>query len=261
VAVTELVRYESSDDGVATVTLNRPEKRNALNPELIAALDGAFTKAENDEGVRVILLNANGKDFCAGADLAHLEKTLDWSHDELVADAMQLGNLFIHMRELPKPIVAAVHGNVLAGGCGLATACDIVLASEGAHFGYPEVHIGFVPAMVMTMLIRNVGEKVAFELVATGRRFGPEEAKGMGLVNRVVDSKDLMDRSRELGVELATKPIEALSADKDLLHKLGDLSFVKGIEVGASMNATVRTSEEAREGFRRFLETRRRSKS
>lgn len=254
----DLVLYALDEaTGVVTVTLNRPEKRNALNPELIAALDEAFTKAENDDRVRVILLNANGKDFCAGADLAHLEKTLDWSHDDLVADAMQLGNLFIHMRELPKPIVAAVHGNALAGGCGLATACDIVLASEDAHFGYPEVHIGFVPAMVMTMLIRNVGEKIAFELVATGRRFEAGEAKQIGLVNRVLDSEALTDQARELSTELATKSIEALSVDKDLLHALGNLPFAEGIELAASANATVRTSEGAREGFRRFLDSER----
>lgn len=248
----DLVLYRIDEaTGVATVTLNRPEKRNALNPELIAALDEAFTKAENDERVRVILLNANGKDFCAGADLAHLEKTLDWSHDELVADAMQLGNLFIHMRELPKPIVAAVHGNALAGGCGLATACDIVLASEDAHFGYPEVHIGFVPAMVMTMLIRNVGEKVAFELVATGRRIRAAEAHSIGLVTRVAGS--LAKDASSLAGDLAKRSTASLALSKKLLYEIGELSFSKAVHLGAGGNAKARATDACRRGLARFL--------
>jgi methylglutaconyl-CoA hydratase len=250
----DLVLYSlDKTSAVATVTLNRPEKRNALNPELIAALDEAFTKAENDERVRVILLNANGKDFCAGADLAHLEKTLDWSHDELVADAMQLGNLFIHMRVLPKPIVAAVHGNALAGGCGLATACDIVLASEDAHFGYPEVHIGFVPAMVMAMLIRNVGEKVAFELVATGRKLDANEAQEKGLISHELGCEPLEQEARSYCSDLAIRSGRSLALSKKLLYALGELSFVEGVEEGAQVNATARVSEDCREALRRTL--------
>jgi len=250
----EVILYQIDEaTGVVTVTLNRPEKRNALNPELITGLEEAFTKAENDELVRVILLNANGKDFCSGMDLAHLEKTLDWSHDELVADAMQLGNLFIHMRELPKPIVAAVHGNALAGGCGLATACDIVFASEDAHFGYPEVHIGFVPAMVMTMLIRNVGEKVAFELVATGRQVDASEAQRTGLINRVIDAKLLEKISRVFVSNLSERAAASIALLKTLLYESKNIPFTQGIKRGAEINAEARERQECRDGLRVFL--------
>jgi methylglutaconyl-CoA hydratase len=255
-----VVLYSAHEEtGVARVTLNRPEKRNALNPEMIAGLEEAFTKAENDEGVRFILLQANGRDFCAGADIAHLEKTLDWSHDELVADAMQLGNLFIRMRELPKPIVAAVHGNALAGGCGLATACDIVFASEDAHFGYPEVHIGFVPAMVMTMLVRNVGEKLAFELVATGREIDASEAQAAGLINHVLDRGELKDKTFSYAVMHAAQPFSSssIARSKKLLHELEGMSFEDGIAAGAEVNADARGTEQCREGVRYFLERKR----
>jgi len=155
-------------DGVHGLTLNRPKKRNALNGDLVSALSDALARAAADDDVRVILLRGEGKDFCAGADLAELERVAELDHGASVAHAMELGDLFIRMRRHPKPIVAAVHGRALAGGCGLAMACDLILAREDAELGYPEVDLGFVPAMVMAILRRRVSEPVAFELVATG---------------------------------------------------------------------------------------------
>ncbi|MGD8320186.1 MAG: enoyl-CoA hydratase/isomerase family protein, partial [Gemmatimonadota bacterium] len=172
--------------GVATLTLNRPAKRNALNGALVAALQDAFDSAARDDTVRVVALRGAGKDFCAGADLAELERISDMSEAENLADARALGRLLITMRRLPKPVVAVVEGRALAGGCGLATACDVVLAREDAELGYPEVHLGFVPAMVMAILRRKVTEGAAFELVVGGHGVSAAEARALGLVTRVL---------------------------------------------------------------------------
>jgi methylglutaconyl-CoA hydratase len=245
------------EDGIAILTLDRPEKRNALDPVTVRALGEAFDRLEGDERARVVLLEGEGRDFCAGADLAHIEAMADASYEEHLADASALGELFLRMRRFPKPIVAAVHGNVLAGGAGLATACDIVLAADDARFGYPEINIGFVPAMVMTMLVRNVGEKRAFELVATGRRIDAEEAQSIGLVNAVISRHTLAADARAFAVELAERSAVALSFSKRLLYDLDELSFEEGIARGAEINAEARMTEDCRTGVRAFLEKRR----
>src|SRR6476659_5053300 len=151
-------------DAVAFLTLNRPEKRNALNDELIADLKMALRSADNNESVHCIVLRGEGAEFCSGADLSALQKISQASVSENIADAQSLAELFLLMRQVRVPVVAAVRGRALAGGCGLALACDIVLAERSARFGFPEVNLGFVPAMVMAILRRSVSEKVAFEL-------------------------------------------------------------------------------------------------
>ena len=168
--MTEEVVLYAVEEGIATLTLNRPEKRNALNSELVQALKDSLEAAAADEGVRVVTITGAGKDFCSGADLAELEQISEMGHEESLADARSLGALFTQMRSHPRPIVALVRGRALAGGCGLATACDLVLARDDAEFGYPEVLLGFVPALVMTILRRRVGEGRAFELVTSGVR-------------------------------------------------------------------------------------------
>jgi methylglutaconyl-CoA hydratase len=258
--MSERVRYELHEaERVAIVTLARPEKRNALDPETIAELEESLAAAEADERVATILLNAEGRDFCAGADLVHIESTVDMSRAELVEDAMKLGRLFVHMRRLPKPIVAAVHGNALAGGAGLATACDLVVASDDAHFGYPEIQIGFVPAMVMTMLVRSVGEKRAFALVALGQRIGAREALEQGLVHAVFSRHTFADDAFALAVDLAGRSRTSLAFSKELLYELDELTFVEGIERGAAVNAEARATEDCRAGLRAFLERRKSS--
>lgn len=243
-------------DAVAVLTLNRPEKRNALDPETVEALGEAFDRVERDDRVRVVLLEAAGRDFCAGADLAHIEAMVDAPYEEHLADARALGELFVRMRRLARPIVAAVQGNALAGGAGLATACDIVLAGGDARFGYPEIHIGFVPAMVMTMLVRNVGEKRAFELVSTGKRIDAEEACRIGLVNAILSRHTLPDDARAFAADLAARSASALAFTKRLLYELDELSFAEGIARGAEINAEARMTEDCREGVQAFLERR-----
>src|SRR5215210_1926776 len=170
---------------VALLTLNRPEKRNALNDALINSLKDSLQKADANGAVRVIVITGAGRDFCSGADLAALQKISESSVTENLEDAQSLMELFALIRHVRVPVVAAVRGRALAGGCGLATACDIVLAEATARFGYPEVKIGFVPAMVTAILRRTVSEKRAFELLTRGSEIGAENAKSYGLVNQV----------------------------------------------------------------------------
>ena len=172
-------------DGIARITLNRPDKRNALDGEMVAELKAAFSASASDDACRVVLLTGAGTDFCSGADLANLEKTAQNSVLDNMADARATADLFLMMRNHPRPVVAAVQGRALAGGCGIATACDIILASQSAQFGYPEVNIGFVPAMVMAILRRSVSEKAALELVVTGETVSAARAHELGLVHRV----------------------------------------------------------------------------
>lgn len=243
-----------SDDGVLTLTLHRPEKRNALNGALVAALKEALAGAAADPDVRVVALRGAGRDFCAGADLAELERIAEAGPEESLADAQSLGDLFLAMRALPRPVVAVVHGRALAGGCGLATACDLVLAHEDAELGYPEVHLGFVPAMVMALLRRKTGESRAFELVALGERIDAGRARELGLVNRVLAADGFDDAVDGFLSDLASRPPSALAFSKRLLYGLDDLGVEEGVRRGAEVNALVRLTDACREGVRRFLE-------
>src|SRR5205085_11970380 len=177
------------EGSVALITLNRPEKRNALNDELISGLKESLHKADGNTDVRVVVITGAGADFCSGADLAALQKISEASVEENLKDAQSLMELFTLIRRVSVPVVAAVRGRALAGGCGLATACDLVLAARSARFGYPEVKIGFVPAMVMAILRRNVSEKRAFELITLGAEISADEAERIGLVNQVFDDE------------------------------------------------------------------------
>src|SRR5580692_5599386 len=210
----------SVDGAVARITLNRPEKRNALNDELIGVLKDSLALAAEDEQVRVVLLTGAGQDFCSGADLAALDRSADAGVLDHLATAQELAGVFLAMRHHPKPIVAAVRGRAFAGGCGLATACDVILAAESAQFGYPEVKIGFIPAMVMAILRRSVGEKQAFELLTTGDSVGTVYAQSIGLINRVFPD-DVFDANVEAYVELlAARPASAVSLTKSLLYHI-----------------------------------------
>ena len=243
----------SAADGVATLTLNRPEKRNALNGELVQALKDGLARAAAEDQVRVVALTGAGEDFCSGADLAELERISEMSEPENLEDGNSLAALFRQMRDHPKPIVAVVRGRALAGGCGLATACDLVLAHESAEFGYPEVYLGFVPALVMTILRRKMGEGRAFELVVGGDRFDAARALELGLVNRVFGG-DFADEVKGYLRALAKKPPSAVSLTKALLYELDTLDFDAGLQRAAEVNVEARMTEACREGVRRFLD-------
>lgn len=249
----ERVAYTVAE-GIARITLNRPDKRNALDGATVRALRQALADAEQDDDVRVVALQGAGSDFCAGADLAELERTAEGA-DPLanLADASALGDLFIAMRRAPKPIVALVHGNAIAGGAGLATACDLVLAREDAVFGYPEVHLGFVPAMVMALLRRSVGEKRAFELVARGDRITAQQALALGLVNHVFPRASFDEETHAWLRGFTARSASALQLTKRLLYEMDTMSFAQAIARGAEVNALARSTEDCRQGVRDFL--------
>ena len=242
------------DNGVATLTLNRPEKRNALNGALVRALKDRLAEAADDPAVRVVVITGAGKDFCSGADLSELEKLSAMSEEENLEDARTLGALFAQMRNHPRPIVALVKGRALAGGCGLATACDLVVARDDAEFGYPEVHLGFVPALVMTILRRRIGEGRAFGLVAQGDRISATEAERLGLVTRVFPAFTFRSEADTYVASLAAKPVSAVTLTKRLLYELDGMDFDSGLERGAEVNAEARMTDACREGVRRFLD-------
>lgn len=243
-----------TDGRVATLTLNRPDKRNALNGALVAALKQGLADAEADDEVRVIALRGAGKDFCSGADLAELERIAEMGPEDSLTDARSLGALFQQMRSCSKPIVGVVHGRALAGGCGLASACDLLLARDDSEFGYPEVYLGFVPALVMTILRRRMGEGRAFELVAQGDRFDAATAERIGLVNRVFLAGSFDEDVDSYVTALAKKPASAIRLTKSLLYELDGLDFDAGIERAAEVNVEARLTEECRAGVRRFLD-------
>lgn len=243
----------SRDRGVLTLTLNRPAKRNALNRELIDALQTAIAEADLDADARVLVLRGAGPDFCAGADLDELLASADRPLAENEVDALHLGELLLALRRIPKPVIGAVQGNALAGGCGLATGCDLVLASTEARFGYPEIQCGFVPAMVLTLLRRQVGEKMAFDLAATGRVLSAPEALEAGLVSRVLAPETFEDGVASVAAALAGGSATALGLTKKLLYELDGSSVADGIRLGARVNALARSTPEFRQLVARFL--------
>lgn len=241
------------DSGILTATLNRPEKKNAIDTPMIDALLDVLERADLDAAVRVVALRGAGGDFSAGMDLNELLASADRSVEENRAAALRFGEICLRMRRLPKPIVALVRGRALAGGCGLATACDLVLAAESATFGYPEVQRGFVPAIVMTLLRRATGEKVAFDLAATGRLLGASEAAALGLVSRVYEGADFDDQAGEVLRALAATSGSALAFTKQQFYQLDGLSFEEGIRLGADVNAVSRTTPDFRAALQAFL--------
>ncbi|HVG30912.1 MAG TPA: enoyl-CoA hydratase-related protein [Pyrinomonadaceae bacterium] len=241
------------EGAVALVTLNRPEKRNALNDAVVAGLKDALRAADADAAVRVAVITGAGADFCSGADLSALQKISESSIDENLEDARTLAELFVLIRRVSVPVVAAVRGRALAGGCGLATACDVVLAARTARFGYPEVKIGFVPAMVMAILRRNVSEKRAFELVTRGGEIGAEEAERVGLVNRVFDEEDFESEVERYVAGFERVSRSAVVLTKRLLYQMDGLTFDAALAAGVDVNAIARMTEDCQRGIARFL--------
>ena len=241
------------EGAVALITLNRPDKRNALNDALVGGLKAALGEADADASVRAVVITGAGADFCSGADLASLQKISESTIVENLDDARSLMELFALIRRVRVPVVAAVRGRALAGGCGLATACDIVLAARSARFGYPEVRIGFVPAMVMAILRRNVSEKRAFELATRGAEIGAEEAERLGLVNRIFDDATFEEEveSYVAGFERVSR--SAVMLTKRLLYQMDGMSFDAALQSGVEVNAIARMTEDCQRGIARFL--------
>ena len=237
------------DGAIARITLNRPEKRNAIDDALIVDLGSALDRAKDS---RVVLLAAAGPDFCAGMDLAQLRETADAGIQNHLESAARLANLYRAIRYHPHPVVAAVQGRALGGGAGLAMACDVALAAESAQLGFPEVKIGFVPAIVMSMVRRSVGEKRAFELLTSGEPVSARRALELGLITHVFPEAEFEARAEAYVSALAAKSVSALSMTKKLLYDIDGMSFDAAIEAGVQINALARSTEDARRGFEGF---------
>ena len=243
----------SVDAGILNITLNRAAKRNALSAEMVEQLHQALEQADIDAGVRVVLIRGAGKDFCAGADLDELLASADRTMEENEASALRLGQVFERIRALPKPVVALVQGRALAGGAGLATACDLLIAAAGSEIGYPEIQRGFVPAMVATLLRRATTEKTALDLILTGRVLSADQARSAGLVTTVVPDAELEQEGTALAQRLAGSSASALALSKRLFFELDGKSFSDGIKLGAKVNAVARSTPDFREAIARFL--------
>jgi methylglutaconyl-CoA hydratase len=246
-----MIEY-SAAGGVARITLNRPDKRNAITSEMMSALRDALQRASHDSTIRLSLIRGAGKDFCAGLDLSEVLKSAEDAEASL-ASARRLGDLYIAMRRHPKPIISAVQGRALGGGAGIATASDLIIAAESAQIGYPEVKLGFIPAIVTTMLRRAVNEREAMELALTGEPLSAQRAHAIGLINRV-----LPDAEFDAGVEryiavLAEKPATAMSLSKALLYQTDGMSFEASIEAGVQANVRARMTDDFKRGVERFL--------
>ena len=237
------------------VTLNRPEKRNAISHALVEELLAALDEIEKSPAQAVILTGA-GKAFCAGMDLDELKALVGRTHEENVQDSSRMARIFRRLYDFPLPTIAAVNGAAIAGGTGFATMCDFTLAVPEAKFGYTEVRIGFVPAIVSTFLLRQVGEKQARDLLLTGRIIGAEEAARMGLINEIVAQEKLMTRARELAALLMENSPASLRATKQLLSDHARSELDLQIEAAVRENAAIRTTADFREGVVSFLEKR-----
>ncbi|HTD22442.1 MAG TPA: enoyl-CoA hydratase-related protein [Terriglobales bacterium] len=242
--------------GVATITLNRPDKRNAISHELVDDLLLALDHAAQQESIHVVILTGAGKAFCSGMDLEDLKALATRSQAENVKDSETIARLCRSIYEFPKPTIAAVNGAAIAGGCGIATLCDFTLASHEARFGYTEVRIGFMPAIVSIFLIRQIGEKHARDLLLTGRILNADEAHRLGLVNDVVPPDQVMAFALQLARTLMENSPVSLRATKKLLSGYMHEELERQIHEAISHNAWIRTTEDFREGIAAFLEKR-----
>jgi methylglutaconyl-CoA hydratase len=240
------------DGTIGRLTLNRPEKKNALNSSVVSALKAGLHQANQEDAVRAVVITGAGQDFCSGADLDALKSISKASVTDNVLDARSLMELFMLMRTVSVPVIAAVKGRALAGGCGLASASDIVLAAANARFGYPEVKIGFVPAMVMAILRRNVSEKRAFELLSRGAEIGAEEARSFGLVNQIYADDQFDAEVTTYASAFAGVSKSAVALTKVLLYQTDGMAFGEALETGADVNVMARMTDDCKKGIARF---------
>jgi methylglutaconyl-CoA hydratase len=243
------------DSGIATITLNRPEKRNALSFQLLDELLKALDEIEQSDALVMILTGA-GKAFCAGMDLEELKTLIGKSHEENVEDSRRMARIFRRLYDFPKPTIAAVNGAAIAGGTGLATMCDFTLAVPEAKFGYTEVRIGFVPAVVSSILVWQVGHKIARDLLLTGRIFDAGEAHRLGLVNEIVEPENLMTRAHALASQLVENSPSSLRLTKKLVNGFIAEALDDQIEQAVVQNAGIRQTADFREGVSSFWEKR-----
>jgi methylglutaconyl-CoA hydratase len=246
-----MIKYEIKNE-IGILTLNRPEKRNALHPELVKQMKSKLKETAEDESVKVLIITGEGKAFCAGADLEYLNEMRNYSSLENEKDSRELAELFFLIYNFPKPVIAAVNGAAIAGGCGLASVCDIIIADElNAKFGYSEVKIGFLPAIVSTFLIRRVGEGMAKQLLLTGEIIEAKRAYEIGFVNSLSDNA--LEFSLDFASKLKSNSDSSMKMTKELIRKVSGLSVEDAVEYSIGLNTISRTSEDFKEGLKKFL--------
>lgn len=243
------------EDLVALITLNRPDKRNAISFELLSELMAALDEVEHSRA-QVLILTGSGKAFCAGLDLEELKSLLGKTHEENRIDSARMAQIFRRIYEFPLPTIAAVNGAAIAGGTGIATMCDFTFAVPEAKFGYTEVKIGFIPALVSSILVWQVGHKIARDLLMTGRLFDAAEAHRYGLVNEVVEPERLMARARELAAQLLELSPSSVRLTKKLVNGFLQRALDEQMAQAIEDNARIRTTPDFREGVTAFLEKR-----
>lgn len=247
----------AESDGICTITLSRPEKRNAISFQLIADLMSGLEHAERSAASQVLIITGAGKAFCAGLDLEDLKQLLGRSHAENVSDSQVMANLFRRIYDFPKPTIAAVNGHAIAGGTGIATMCDFTLAVPEAKFGYTEVKIGFVPAIVSSYLVFQVGHKIARDLLLTARLFDAAEAHKIGLVNEVLPQETLMPRALQVARVLLENSPSSVRATKRLINGFIQSQLDEQVTAAVEDNARIRMTADFKEGISSFLEKRR----
>lgn len=256
-SMTQHTLIQTETDGpLRYITLNRPEKRNALNAQMVWELRSAFQAAADDEQVRVVVLRGNGKAFSAGADLAYLQELQQNTYGENVADSSNLMHLFRQIYHFPKVVVAQVEGHAIAGGCGLATVCDFIFSVPEAKFGYTEVKIGFVPAIVMFFLLRKIGEAKARELLLTGKLISAQEAAGRyGIINEVVEAEELPQRVKAFAQQLAEETAPAsIERTREMIARIQQLDTDEALQYAARENARARETRDCQRGIQAFLD-------
>ncbi len=247
------VEYRANDR-IGYVTLNRPEKRNALNFEVVEELKLAFQQASEDSKAKVIVLKANGDAFCAGADLAYLQQLQENTFEENLADSSHLKELFYQIYTLDKIVIAQIEGHAIAGGCGLATVCDFSFTVPSAKFGYTEVRIGFIPAIVKVFLLRKIGEQKAKQLLLTGELVDANQAVSLGLINEVVAKEQIHDKVTTFAQMLIEKNSgQSMAFTKQMIAAVQGMNLEDGLQYAAEMNARARASEDCQKGIAAFL--------
>ncbi|MDZ4668727.1 MAG: enoyl-CoA hydratase-related protein [bacterium] len=249
----DLVLYEVIDR-VGYITLNRPQKRNALSYEFVSEIRNQLTLAENDVTCKVIVIKANGDAFCSGADLASLQKLQNNTYHENLADSKHLAALYLQIYQCAKIVISRVEGAAFAGGCGLATICDFCFADHNARFAYTEVKIGFIPAIVTVFLMRTVGEKVAKQILLTGDIFDAERALQYQLITQVIDAQIIEEEVHQFALRLCkTTSAQSVDSTKKMIAKIPELSLEDALNYAAEMNAEARASTDCKKGINAFL--------
>jgi methylglutaconyl-CoA hydratase len=246
-----MIKYETKDE-IGIITLNRPEKRNSLHPEMVKQMKDKIKELENDNSIKVLIITGEGKAFCAGADLEYLNELRKYSSIQNERDSRELAELFVTIYKFPKPVIAAVNGAAIAGGCGLASVCDIVVADEeNSKFGYSEVKIGFIPAIVSIFLVKKVGEGMARQLLLSGELIDGKRAYEIGFVNYMYNNA--LSGALDVASKLKMNSLLSMKMTKEMINKVSNLSIDEAVEYCIGINTISRTTLDFKEGLNNFL--------